>query len=75
MERGSFPLFAGWPPALRNVRRRGSGISLGYLAVHQHFDAVFLGLGAIGLAGMWEAVIADVGVAILAIFNALRAMR
>ncbi|MFW6278760.1 MAG: heavy metal translocating P-type ATPase [Bacillota bacterium] len=31
-----------------------------------------LGLGAFGLAGMWEAVFADVGVALLAIFNALR---
>jgi Zn2+/Cd2+-exporting ATPase len=37
--------------------------------------AAFLALGALGLAQMWEAVIADVGVAILAILNALRAMR
>lgn len=33
---------------------------------------VVLGLGAFGLASMWEAVFADVGVALLAVFNALR---
>lgn len=32
-------------------------------------------LGALGLAGMWLAVFADVGVAILAILNALRTLR
>jgi Cd2+/Zn2+-exporting ATPase len=37
--------------------------------------AVVLGLGAIGLATMWEAVIADMGVALVAILNAARAMR
>ncbi len=34
-----------------------------------------LGLGAFGLANMWEAVFADVGVAFLAILNAMRALR
>ena len=33
---------------------------------------LFLGLGALGLAGMWEAVFADMGVALAAIFNAIR---
>lgn len=32
-------------------------------------------LGALGLAGMWLAVFADVGVAVLAILNAMRALR
>jgi Cd2+/Zn2+-exporting ATPase len=32
-------------------------------------------LGAVGLAGMWAAVFADVGVAVIAIFNALRAQK
>ncbi|MFN6483044.1 MULTISPECIES: heavy metal translocating P-type ATPase [unclassified Nostoc] len=36
---------------------------------------VFIGLGIFGIATMWEAVFADVGVAILAIFNATRAMK
>jgi Cd2+/Zn2+-exporting ATPase len=37
--------------------------------------AIFLGLGAFGIASMWEAVIADVGVALLAVFNAMRTLR
>jgi len=32
-------------------------------------------LGAVGLATMWEAVFADVGVALLAILNAIRIQR
>jgi Cd2+/Zn2+-exporting ATPase len=36
---------------------------------------LFLGLGAMGIATMWEAVIADMGVAMLAIANATRAFR
>ena len=36
---------------------------------------VFIALGAIGMATMWEAVFADMGVALLAILNATRAMR
>ena len=37
--------------------------------------ALVLILGAFGLANMWAAVFADVGVAVLAILNAMRAMR
>lgn len=37
--------------------------------------ALFLGLGAAGAANLWEAVFADVGVSILAIFNTLRLLR
>ena len=36
---------------------------------------VFIALGSVGLATMWEAVFADMGVALLAILNATRAMR
>ncbi|WP_445638414.1 Zinc-transporting ATPase [Nostoc sp. DSM 114161] len=36
---------------------------------------VFIGLGILGIATMWEAVFADVGVAMLAIFNATRVMK
>lgn len=36
---------------------------------------VFVALGALGMATMWEAVFADVGVALLAILNATRALR
>jgi len=34
--------------------------------------AVFLSLGALGVANMWEAVIGDVGVSILAVLNSVR---
>ncbi len=37
--------------------------------------ALVMILGAFGLANMWEAVFADVGVAVLAILNAMRALR
>ena len=36
--------------------------------------AIFLALGAFGVASMWEAVFADMGVALLAILNAMRVM-
>ena len=34
-----------------------------------------LGLGAVGMANMWAAIFADVGVMILAILNAIRALK
>ena len=37
--------------------------------------SIFLALGAAGVASMWEAVFADVGVALLAVLNAMRVMR
>jgi Cd2+/Zn2+-exporting ATPase len=37
--------------------------------------AVILVLGAMGIATMWEAVFGDVGVAVIAILNAMRVMR
>jgi Cd2+/Zn2+-exporting ATPase len=37
--------------------------------------AVILVLGALGYAGLWAAVFADVGVAVIAILNAMRAMK
>jgi Cd2+/Zn2+-exporting ATPase len=36
---------------------------------------VFIGLGVIGIANMWMAVIGDMGVALLAVANAMRVMR
>ena len=33
-----------------------------------------LGMGAVGMATMWEAVFADVGVSIIAILNAIRTL-
>ena len=37
--------------------------------------ALVLVLGAFGMANMWEAVFADVGVAVIAILNAMRALK
>jgi Cd2+/Zn2+-exporting ATPase len=37
--------------------------------------AVFIAMGVFGFATMWEAVFADVGVALIAIFNATRVMK
>ena len=37
--------------------------------------ALFMAGGIAGLAGMWEAVFADVGVAVLAVLNSMRTMR
>ncbi len=36
---------------------------------------IFLTMGALGMATMWEAVFADVGVALLAILNSTRILR
>lgn len=37
--------------------------------------AIVLVLGALGFAGMWLAIFADVGVTVIAVFNAMRAMK
>jgi Cd2+/Zn2+-exporting ATPase len=62
------------PEALHRARRTRSVVTQG-IVLCLVVKAVFLALGAMGIAPMWEAVIADVGVAILAILNALRALR
>jgi Cd2+/Zn2+-exporting ATPase len=36
---------------------------------------MFIGFGAVGLAGMWEAVFADMGMALIAVLNSSRALR
>ena len=36
---------------------------------------IFLLMGALGIANMWEAVFADVGVSVIAILNAMRALK
>ena len=36
---------------------------------------IFMALGAFGIAGMWEAVFGDVGVALIAVFNAMRILK
>jgi Cd2+/Zn2+-exporting ATPase len=36
---------------------------------------IFIILGAMGMASMWEAVFADMGTALLAVFNSTRVLR
>ena len=49
--------------------------------VHQNIvfalavKALVLILGALGMANMWEAVFADVGVSVIAILNSMRALK
>ena len=51
-----------------NIVRQNIIFSLGV-------KAVILSLGAVGITNMWFAIFADVGVSIIAILNALRALR
>lgn len=51
----------------RNIVRQNIVLSIG-------IKVVVLALGTFGLANMWEAVFADVGVTVVAVLNAIRAM-
>lgn len=62
------------PQAVRTARRTRR-IVLQNIALALAVKLVFIGLGAIGLASIWEAVFADVGVSLLAVLNATRALR
>jgi Cd2+/Zn2+-exporting ATPase len=55
--------------------RRTRRIILQNIALALGVKAAFLLLAAVGVATMWEAVIADMGVALAAILNASRALR
>ncbi len=52
----------------RTILFQNIGLALG-------LKALFMVLGGLGLAGLWEAVFADVGVALLAVANSLRAAK
>jgi Cd2+/Zn2+-exporting ATPase len=45
------------------------------IALALGIKGIFILLGAFGVASMWEAVFADVGVTILAVFNATRVLK
>ncbi|NPV53041.1 MAG: cadmium-translocating P-type ATPase [Firmicutes bacterium] len=57
------------------IARRTRGIIVQNIALALATKGAFIALGAVGAATMWEAVFADVGVALLAILNATRALR
>jgi Zn2+/Cd2+-exporting ATPase len=62
------------PEAIRRARATRA-IVIQNIVFALGVKAAFLCLGAFGVATMWEAVIADMGVALIAILNATRAMR
>ena len=62
------------PCAIR-IARRTLRIANKNIIFALSVKAIILVMGAMGLANMWLAVFADVGVSFLAILNAMRAMR
>lgn len=62
-------------PMLFRIAKRTCAIARQNIAFALSVKAVCLILGALGYAPMWLAIFADVGVAVLAILNALRGMR
>jgi Cd2+/Zn2+-exporting ATPase len=61
------------PAAIRHARRTRRIVTQN-IVFALGIKAAFLVLGAAGLAGMWFAVVADVGVALLAVMNSTRAL-
>ena len=62
------------PDTLR-VARRVRSIAAQNVAIALGVKIAVLALAAFGMAGMWAAVFADVGVALICVLNAIRAMR
>lgn len=62
------------PDAVR-LSRKTMRIAWQNIVLSLLVKAAVLVLGALGIAGMWLAVFADVGVAMLAVLNSMRAMR
>jgi len=60
---------------LVRLGRRTRTILYQNIALALGLKALFMVLGGLGLAGLWEAVFADVGVALLAVANSLRAAK
>jgi Cd2+/Zn2+-exporting ATPase len=60
---------------VRRIARRTRRIVWQNIVLALGIKLLVLGLGTMGLATLWEAVFADVGVALLAVLNSLRVMR
>ena len=58
-----------------NIARKTHTIVWQNIILAMAVKALFILLGAVGVATLWEAVFADVGVALLAIFNATRVLK
>ncbi len=61
--------------AVVRISRKTLGIVKQNIVFALSVKALVLILGAFGMANMWEAVFADVGVSVLAILNAMRALK
>ncbi len=59
-------------PKVIRIARRTTGISTQNIVFALTVKILILVLGALGIAGMWAAVFADVGVAVLCILNSMR---
>ncbi len=57
------------------IAKRTRGIVLQNIGFALGVKGTFLTVGALGMATMWEAVFADVGVALLAILNSTRVLK
>ena len=57
------------------ISRKTMGIVMQNIVFALGVKFVVLTMGAFGVANMWEAVFADVGVSVIAILNAMRALR
>ena len=78
VEAADVVLMTGEPSKLAeaiSVGRRTKGIVIQNVVFALGTKGFILLLGAMGIASMWEAVFADVGVTLLAVLNALRVMR
>ncbi|MDL2266827.1 cadmium-translocating P-type ATPase [Desulfovibrio sp. OttesenSCG-928-G15] len=60
-------------PVLFNIARRVRNIVWQNIGMALGIKTLFMILGVAGLSGLWEAVFADVGVALLAVLNSTRA--
>lgn len=57
------------------ISRKTMGIVMQNIVFALGVKFIVLAMGAFGVANMWEAVFADVGVSVIAILNAMRALR
>ncbi len=73
MKKSIHPERSGLPELFRQDRKRGR--SMQNIVIALGIKSVFLVLGALGMAGMWEAVFGDVGVTIIAVLNAMRILK
>ena len=58
-----------------DVAKASKRIVMQNIVIALGIKSVFLVLGALGMAGMWEAVFGDVGVTIIAVLNAMRILK